>query len=415
MSEVGLPESVRLVSGYGRNFWLYATGQAISVIGDRIALITLVFLVIHLSHASAPALALLYICRAAPTLLLGFFVGAIADHFDRRRLMIACDAGRAILLLAIPTLSQLNLGTLYPMVAVLFALTLLFSVASSASIPDVVPEFKMMGANGILNGIRTGADIAYAAGGIMIFVLKYQLPFYIDAATFAFSGLTITLMVIPGHPQVRRFDFIDVLKRIRGGADYIGNHPFLRKSILAFALAPLASGASYVIGPLFATNVLSHSPGLFGPLRSSAFRFSVLEVCLGAGGVVGSLLVARLGFNRGALFGAGMLGSGISDALIATTTNIYVVALFIALSGVFFSIFAVSGVTMVQTLTPSEARGRVVAARMVTINGATLVGSALAGSALLIIPVRALWVIEGLVMVAASLTVWLQAAVRNQE
>src|SRR5581483_4306318 len=65
-------------------FRLYVAGQAVSVIGDRVATITFVFLLIGLTHSFPPALALFYLCRVLPTLLGGLLAGVFADHFHRQ-------------------------------------------------------------------------------------------------------------------------------------------------------------------------------------------------------------------------------------------------------------------------------------------------------------------------------------------
>lgn len=400
----------------GREFRLYATGRAVSIVGDRIALITLVFLVIHLSHSYALALALFYVCRVAPTLVGGLFVGVIADHFDRRRLMIGCDIGRAVLLALVPSFTDLSLGAIYPMVIALYALTLVFGAAAGAALPDVVPELGMMRANAILTGMGNAGDLAYAVGGALVYALGFQTPFFIDAGTFVFSAAMIFAMRIPERPKEGNLNVLEVVRRIRAGAAFIRGHPFLRWSIVTFAVAPAAGGAGYVLAPIYAGQVLAHSSGLFGPLTSGAFRFSLLEVSLGLGALAGSVAASGLArrLPRGTLFGLGLAGTGVADALLAATSNVYLASAIMAVSGFWFSVFLISGMTLSQTLTPTEVRGRVVATRVTVINGALLVGSTLGGFALLVLSVRTLWVIEGATIVASSLIVWLLPEVRNQ-
>jgi MFS family permease len=413
-AETHAPEE--LLPELGRDFRLYATGQAVSVIGDRIAVITLVFLVIHLSSSYAPALALFYVCRVLPTLFGGLFVGVVADHFDRRRLMLACDLGRAILLALVPTLAGLSLGTLYPMVIALYAITMLFDTSAGAALPDVVPEMRLLTANSILGGIKNSADVAYAAGGALVYFLGLRAPFYIDAGTFAFSAAMIFLMRVPRHVPERGLDVGEVLERIQAGVRFITGHPFLRWSVLVFAIAPAAGGLGYVLAPLYTDHVLGHSAGLIGPFHTGAFRFSVFEVALGLGALAGSVLAPRLArrWPRGRLFGLGLVGTGLGDSLLATTTNLYVALVLILLANVCFSIFIISGVTLSQALTPTEVRGRVTAARVTVINGALLVGSAIGGVVLLAASVRVLWAIEGAIIAASSLLVWLHRDVREQ-
>lgn len=408
------------------NFRLFATGQAVSIVGDRIGLIALVFLVVHLSRSYAPALGLFYVCRVAPTLAGGLMVGVFVDQFNRRRLMVTCDVARAALLAAVPLVTSLALWTLYPIVVVLYGLTLLFETAGRAALPDVVPKERMTAANSILNGIEQGADLAYALGGALVFLLQLQLPFYIDAVTFLFSALMIWAMKIPsrlssgagtlwvspaGRPNPR-----EVAVRIREGIAYLLGNPFLKWSSVTFAIAPLAGGAVFVLTPLYANHVLAQSPGLAGPLQSGAFRFSVLEVCLGVGALIGSWAVARLarGRPRGKLFGLGVAGCGVAYALLAFTSNLYLASGILVVFGVCNSFFVIAGMTLVQTLTPSEVRGRVIAARITIINAAIAVGSALGGVLLLRVPYSLLWIVLGGTIAASSLFIWLRPEVRGQ-
>ncbi len=409
-------ESTANATDLGREFRLYVIGQGVSIVGDRVALITLVFLIIRLSHAYAPALALFYICRAAPTVVGGLLVGAVVDRFDRRQLMIGCDLARGFLLVLVPTLTTFDLGILYPMVVLLFAFTLVFTTAARAALPDVVPEQRMMTANATLQGMNDFADIAYALGGTLVFVFGYRIPFYLDALTFAFSAFMIYLMRIPTRRENTSLDARNLVTRIRAGFGFISGHPFLRWSIIAFAVAPIAGGGIYVLAPLYAGATLAHSAGLFGPLRNGAFRFSVLEVALGMGALLGSVTAPRLAsrWPRGRLFGTGLVGYGIAYATLALITNLYLAALAIAVSGAFFSIFMVSGMTLNQILTPTEMRGRVLAARFTVINGALVLGSAITGPALLLVSIPTLWLTEGLLVAASSLVVWLLPEVRDQ-
>jgi MFS family permease len=400
----------------GREFRLYATGQAVSIVGDRIALIALVFLVIHLSRDFALALAVFYACRVLPALLIGLLVGVLVDRFDRRRLMIACDLGRAALLVSATLLTTSTLGAIYPLTVLLYGLTLVFNAASSAALPDVVPHLRMVAANSILTGINNAADIAYAAGGVLIFSLGFQLPFYIDAATFVFSALTIRAMRVPSQSEGERLAGEGLWGNIKAGITFIRGKAFLRWHLLAMIVAPLAWGAGYVLAPLYAARSLSASPGLFGPLRSGAVRFSLLEVALGLGALLGSALAPRLAsrYGRGRVFCLSLVGTGIADGLLSATGSLYLAAPFLAVSGMFFSLVMITGITVAQIMTPTEVRGRVQAARSTVGNSATLLGSAVAGLALFAVSVRALWAIEGAVVVLIGLIVSLQVAVRSQ-
>jgi predicted MFS family arabinose efflux permease len=342
--------------------------------------------------------------------------GVIADHYNRRRLMILADIGRAVLLVVVPTLSSSQLWAIFPLTVVLYALNVIFNTAASAALPDVVPRPKLMSANATLQGLRTAADLAYAFGGVLVFLLGLRAPFYIDAATFLFSSLMIAAMRIPQPAARSPLRIAAVAAHVREGIGFTIRQPFLRWSTLTMTVAPMAGGVIFVLTPLYASRTLSHGPGLVGPLHSGAFRFSVLEVALGMGALLGSALAPRLSrrWRAGRVYGLGMLGIGVSYALLAPISSIYLAALVVSLTGASNSLFLISGATLIQRLAPSEIRGRVVAVRVTVIHAALAAGSALGGALVLGLTYPRLWLLMGAVIAAASAFVWLRPEVRAQ-
>jgi predicted MFS family arabinose efflux permease len=275
----------------------------------------------------------------------------------------------------------------------------------------------MIGANAILSSIQNIADIGYAVGGVLVFALGYDIPFYIDGATFLFSFAMIWLTRIPSPSPGPLPDVRAVLRRIADGVIYTYNHPFLRWTTATFFIAPLAGGAAFVIGPLYAARVLSHSSGLLGPLTSGAFRFSVLEVGIGIGALLGSILVSQLAgrVGRGRLVAIGIAGTGLSDVPLAFTSNLYLATAMMVSAGIFTSLGVVPALTLVQKLTPTDVRGRVVAARLTVINGGLALGSALGGAAVAVLTFRQVWLFEAALIVTGSLFAWIPPTVRRQE
>ena len=400
----------------GRDFNLYIAAQAVSVIGDRVAIIALTFLVIKLSNSFAPALAVYFVCRLVPTLIGGLLVGVFVDHYNRRHLMVGCDVGRAVLLAAVPSLGNLTLWTLYPIVVVLYAFTIVFETAARAALPDVVPDARMISANSIIQGIENGGDLAYVFGGALIYLLSLQAPFYVDAATFLVSALCVFAMRVPSVRTGRLAGWKELPGLVRGGFTHLWGNPFLKWSTIVLGLAPVAGGAAFVLTPLFAQHVLAEAPGSTGPLANGAFRYSLLQSGEGVGAVLGTLLTGRLArrMPRGTLFGIGVTGMGLADGSLGFVTTVYPAMAALLVAGFFNSLFVICGVTLVQTLTPTEVRGRVLAARYTVVNTALALGSALGGVLLLVFSYRSLWFLEGTVIVLSSLFVWLIPQVRGQ-
>jgi MFS family permease len=105
---------------------------------------------------------------------------------------------------------------------------------------------------------------------------------------------------------------------------------------------------------------------------------------------------------------------GASEACLAAVSNLYAACAFLLASGIFNSLFVIAGTTLVQTLTPTEVRGRVLATRFTVINCTLALGSAIGGFLLLRLPYWTLWLLLGGIEIAASLFIWLQREVRTQ-
>ena len=86
-----------------RGFSLLWTGQLISTMGSALTSLAASILVYRLTH-SAMSVGLMLMATAAPTVLVGLFAGVFVDRFDRKRIMIAADLIRAVLVFLIPVL-----------------------------------------------------------------------------------------------------------------------------------------------------------------------------------------------------------------------------------------------------------------------------------------------------------------------
>jgi predicted MFS family arabinose efflux permease len=274
----------------------------------------------------------------------------------------------------------------------------------------------MTSANALLVRLETGADVAYVVGGALIAALPIAASFYVDALTFGVSALAISAMRIPSPRAALEQTLAGVARRIRDGLQYLLSQPFLKWSTISSIPAPICVGGVFVLSPLYASAVLVHSGGLAGPLRNGAFRFSVLEVAIGLGGLIGTVVAPRLAnrLPRGAVFASGMTGFGVVIALLAFISNMYVAAVVMALSGLSNSLVQVAGSTLLQALTPSEMRGRVLAARITIIQTGLGVGAALAGWLLVWLPVHTIWLVLATLMLCAAALAWWNPDARRQ-
>ena len=128
-----------------RKLW---NSMALSSFGDWLGLLATTALASDLggNYKKANfAIAGVFIVRLLPAVLLGPIAGVIADRFDRRRLMIVCDILRFGFYASIPIVH--NYIWLYTATVIVESITLFWSPAKEASVPNLVPKDKLENAN----------------------------------------------------------------------------------------------------------------------------------------------------------------------------------------------------------------------------------------------------------------------------
>ena len=102
-----MPEAPWRVFG-SKTFFRLWLAQVISSLGDWIGLIAILAIAARVSDNSGAAVSLVMTTRVLPGFLLGTVGGVIIDRFDRRKVMVLCDIGRASLLLLLPFVDSLG-------------------------------------------------------------------------------------------------------------------------------------------------------------------------------------------------------------------------------------------------------------------------------------------------------------------
>src|SRR5215472_8079469 len=214
-----LPEPLRVL--INRSFALLWTGQMISQLGDSIFSITLVLWVatrIARSQSWAPlAVSGVLLATIAPEFLVSPLAGVVADRWNRRRIMLAMDATRAILIallvlavgyIPLPYLAGSQLPLAWQLVAI-YGIVFLASVCSQfftpalfAFIATTVQEPERARASGLRQASASMAALvgpALAAG--LFFGVGLEWALLLNALSFAVSFLAILAIRVPNGPD----------------------------------------------------------------------------------------------------------------------------------------------------------------------------------------------------------------------
>src|SRR5512136_1564753 len=180
-----------------RNFSLMWTGQLVSTIGSALTSLAASILVYRQTNGSAMSVGLMLMATAAPSLLVGLIAGVFVDRYDRKRIMIAANLIRAVLVFLIPVLIPLNIAWLYIIVALSSAVGQFFDPAHESVLPEVASEQELAAANSLMAISSFGATaVGFAASGLIASQFPIQWCFYLDTLSFIFSAVCILLIHI---------------------------------------------------------------------------------------------------------------------------------------------------------------------------------------------------------------------------
>ena len=356
-----------------RNFSKIWTGQLISTMGSALTSLAASIYVFRLTN-SAMSVGLMLMATAAPSLLVGLFAGVLVDRFDRKRIMIAADLIRAVLVFLIPFLVPLSVIWLYVIVMLTSAIGQFFDPAQESVLPEVASEEELAAANSLMAISSFGSTaIGFAASGLIASAADISWAFYLDAVSFLVSAACIFLIRIKPIPAEGETNLALVMKNLKVGVKQLFDTPILRSLFMASIPTLIAFGLSNVLLLPFALRAL----------KATEFEYGLQEGLTSLGFVVGSLLIAGI-FDRmreGAWIAAGYIGMALASIFYSFTHSIPLAIAIVTISGFFNAPSAIARRLVVQRNTPREMRGRVNSVFFVSRDVLFLIGMAAAGLA----------------------------------
>jgi ENTS family enterobactin (siderophore) exporter len=355
-----------------RDFRIVALGEGISAVGDAISFTALPLLVLALTGSGA-AMGIVAALQTLPDLVLGLLAGALADRWDRRRMMMYADAGRAVLTALIPLSVFLGLPTMAVILLVVFpinTLRVLFLAGWTGAVPNLVGRRLIGPASSYFEAIFSlGFILGPGLAGLLASWIGPGPTLALDALSFIASMAALWLVRTPMRAPEGREE-THILAEIREGVRFVLSQPTLR-TVVPFWTAFCVATAGFIPAVTYFTrHDLGFGPDVLGLLIST---FSV-------GSLAGALLAARLTHGRlGLLLIAGGFLAGSLLGLMSLTTQPATMAMAALGAGVGQSFVLVSYVTIRASATPDELLGRVGATTRTVSVGLESVGAAAAG------------------------------------
>lgn len=354
-----------------RDYLLLWSGQAISFVGTQVSQLAFPLLILALTHAPIQA-GIAGALRALPYLVLSLPAGALVDRWNRKRVMILCDSGRALALGSIPlalVLGHLTILHIYLVALIEGTLFVFFNLAEVSCLPRVVSPAQLPTA---IARNETTTNIGYLLGpalGGLLFGLGRMVPFLVDALSYLASVLS--LRCIRTEFQEARSPSISRLwDDIREGIVWLWHQPLIR--FLAF-LTAIGNLADFGVG--LTVIILAQQQ------HTSAVGIGLMLACGGIGGIVGSLLanVAQQHRTlRQILVGTHWVW-GLLLCCIALAPNSWVIGILLGLIEFVVSISLVAQYSYRMATIPDALRGRVTSVYRLLVFAGQPLGLALAG------------------------------------
>lgn len=357
-----------------RRLWV---AQIISNFGDWFGILAL-YAVIQRYSGSELLLGLIIVVKMLSLAFSSPLAGYIADRFNRRRLMVACNLFRGITVLGLLLIvSYETLWLAYLLTAIQMVFSAVFEPAKTSSIPNITTPQELVNAN-ILSAASWSIifTTGMAIGGFATELLGTDAVFIINGITYFFSAFFIFRATIPqaelSSSERRRTR--NPLKGIADGFRFILSHKEVMRPTFAKAMFTSCLGALVYMLIIVAEDIL-----LMGSIG-----LGILYAARGVGTGIGPVLGRRIFKSESSwiyAMGLCMVFGGVMYALVSTAEALLWMTLLVMLAHVASGSNWVMSTVLLQRRAPDAYRGRVFStewllftlAQSISVTGAALI------------------------------------------
>ena len=383
------------------DYMLLWSGQTVSTIGTEVS--TLAFPLLILALTGSPAQAgFAGALRAFPYLVFSLPAGALIDRWNRKRVMILSDIGRALSMASIPVALvfwHVTILQLYLVSLIEWTLFVFFNLAEVACLPRVVEKEQLPAASAqheVTFGITS--LIGPSLGGAL-YSMARMLPFLADAISYGAS--VGSLFFIRTKFQEERVKAPrNLWVEIREGLVWLWQQPLIRfMAILTGGFNLLLSGFALII------IVIAQQQ------HASSFTIGLIFAAGGIGAVVGAIFAPAM--QKRLTFAQAIIGTTVLTAIIlplyAIAPNVFFLGVITVFAYGIGPIYNVVQFSYRLALIPDKLQGRVNSVfRLIAFGGQPL---GLASTGLLI---QTVGVIQAILVCAAGMALFAVATIANR-
>jgi MFS family permease len=362
-----------------RDFRLFWTGNFLSNIGTWMQNIAQGWLVLKLTN-SPFWLGVVGFSASIPILLFALIGGVIADHVNKRKLLMVTQSAMMIFAFTMAALTWFHHISVYSIVLLALGTGIAMSLNTpsyQALVPQLLPREDLT--NGIaLNSAQFNMSrvIGPTLGGFAMALVGEAGNFFLNGLSFLAVLVALTRIryhepALPrqGHLWAPRAGMWEKMKQ---GFAYVFQHAAMSSLVLLVAIGSLLAIPYLTFVPYFARDVLG----------SDKLGLGLLMACSGAGAFLGANTIAWLMHlrRRGLFVVRASVGFFVAIIAFTFSRNFYLSGFFLALAGYCMIVSIATVNSLLQHLAADHMRGRVMSIYSTAFLGLPPIGCLVAGS-----------------------------------
>ncbi|MEH2370111.1 MFS transporter [Nostoc sp.] len=371
--EASNKSQVMLRAFSSRNFRLYYTGQAISLIGTSMTQVATSWLVYRLTD-SAWLLGLVGFASQIPTLVLIPLGGIIADRWNRHQILLVAQILGMLQSLALTWLAlsgTINIEYI-AILGVLQGIINAFDIPTrQAFLPETVGKENLGNAFALYSSlVSVTSMVGPAIAGLLIMAIGSGLCFLIDSISYI--AVIIALLAIRLTSRKAVISKRKPLEELKASFKYAFGFLPIRSVLIGSALVCCVWGFYLALGPIFAKEILQGGPNTFGFLMTASSLGTL------AGGIY--LTKHSNVLESGKVLALGIGFMGVSLIVFALSRVFWLSLLSLFAAGFGFILQIIAGRTLLQLLVSDENRGQITGLYVMASTGAVPIGNLIAGA-----------------------------------
>jgi DHA3 family tetracycline resistance protein-like MFS transporter len=358
-----------------RSFLFLWLGQTVSRVGDFMYEIALAWWVLQ-KTGDAALMGAVLIFALTPSIIFYLIGGVAVDRLSRVGLMLASDLGRGAVALVVGALAftdRLEIWQIF--VASLFFgfVDAFFQPAFAALVPQLVPESDLPSANSLTSiSLQLGRVLGPAIGAGVIALIGIPLAFALNGISFLVSAVFILPLLAIALPRAARETHTSVFHDMREGIKTVMESPWLRISIIVFALTNITLAGPFSVAMPFLVN---------DNLHASVDTLGLIYATFPLGYIIGGIWLGRQPKirRRGVTMYVAAVVASLCLGAFGMLPPLWVLLVMALINGAALEMGHLIWINSMQEIVPNEKLGRVVSIDNMGSFALMPIGFALAG------------------------------------